>query len=383
MLHSGMALLLALALFQAPSAGLPPAQFEELQSALEVLAEEYHLPGLSAAVVHRGKLAWSTGIGWADLEREVLASAETRYRLASVSKPFAAVLALQLVEEGQLALDTPMRDFWIPSWFAPDPARYRAQPITVRHVLEHTSEGEPGRRHAYNGNAFADLTWVLEDVTRTAYPRLLEERIFARAGMERSVPGHTRAGALELAELAVPYRWNGNEHVRVPWQMMDPDPRLDLSHFEPVLPMPAEAVAHRKELLGDGFLHWNAVSAAGEATSTVLDLARFDLALDEGKLLSPASRESMWTPRVVDGKALPYALGWFVEELAGRKVMWHYGWLPPGVSALYLKVPEAGFSFFLLANSDGLSAAFPWSREGVRASPFARTFLAQFGLDRP
>ncbi|MEQ1894342.1 MAG: serine hydrolase domain-containing protein [Planctomycetota bacterium] len=378
-----LTLLFPLLFLQTPAAeAIPPAKFTNLQGALEELAERYHLPGLSVAVVHQRKLVWSTGIGYADLEGGVWAAPETRYRLASVSKPFAAVLALQLVEEGKLALDASMKDFWIPTWFAPDPLRYRAQPITVRHVLEHTSEGTPGQRHAYNGNVYADLTYVLEDVTHTAYPRLLEERIFARAGMERSLPGQTRAGSVALEELAIPYRWDGAEYVRTGWQMMDPDPRLDMTHFEPVYPMPAEALARRKELLGDGFMHLNAVSAAGEATSTVLDLARFDIALDEGKLLSAASRELMWTPRVVDGAPLPYALGWFVEEFAGRKVIWHYGWLPPGVSALYLKVPPAGFSFFLLANSDGLSASFPWTREGVRASPFARALLTEFGLDR-
>jgi CubicO group peptidase (beta-lactamase class C family) len=142
--------------------------------------------------------------------------------------------------------------------------------------------------------------------------------------------------------------------------------------------MPTEALARRKELLGDGFMHLNAVSAAGEATSTVLDLARFDIALDEGKLISAASRELMWTPRVVDGTPLAYALGWFVEEFEGRQAVWHYGWLPPGVSALYLKLPREELTFLLLANSDGLSRDFGWSREGVRASPFARAFLARF-----
>lgn len=376
------ALLLSLALLQTPTRELPPAKFETLKFALEELAERYHLPGLSAAVVHERKLVWSTGIGYADLDGDVWAAPETRYRLASVSKPFAAVLALQLVEERKLALDAPMKDFWIPTWFAPDPVRYREQPITVRHVLEHTSEGTPGQRHAYNGNVYADLTYVLEGATRTAYPRLLEERVFARAGMERSLPGHTKAGSIELEELAIPYRWDGAEYARTSWQMMDPDPRLDLANFEPYV-MPPEALTRRKQLLGDGFMHLNAGSAAGEVTSTVLDLARFDIALDEGLLLSEESREQMWTPRVVDGHPLPYALGWFVEEFAGRKVLWHYGWLPPGVSALYLKVPAAEFSFFLLANSDGLSATFPWTREGVRASPFARAFLAEFGLDRP
>jgi CubicO group peptidase (beta-lactamase class C family) len=190
-----------------------------------------------------------------------------------------------------------------------------------------------------------------------------------------------RLGTTELAELAKPYRWDGKEHVRSTWQMMDPDPALDLTDFDPVLRMPEEMLAARKALLGDGFLHLNAVSAAAEASSTVLDLAKFDIALDEGRLLSAASRERMFTPAVSStGKTLPYALGWFVEEIAGRKVMWHYGWWPPCVSALYVKVPAAELSFVLLANNDRLSESFAWTRDGVRASPFARAFLGTFEL---
>ena len=90
----------------------------------------------------------------------------------------------------------------------------------------------------------------------------------------------------------------------------------------------------------------------------------------------------MFTPAVAnDGTVLPYGLGWFVETIDGRKVCWHYGWLPPSVSALYVKVPEAELTFLLLANTDALSAGFAWTREGVRASPFARAFLGTFGLE--
>jgi CubicO group peptidase (beta-lactamase class C family) len=113
----------------------------------------------------------------------------------------------------------------------------------------------------------------------------------------------------------------------------------------------------------------------------VLDLARFDIALDEGRLLRPESVERMFTPaRSSSGEALPYALGWFVETIGGRTVCWHYGFLPPSVSALYVKVPEARLSFVLLANNDGLSRGLAWTAEGLRASPFARAFLAAFEL---
>jgi len=349
------------------SSTLPAAKLEGLRAELERLQEQFHVPGMSAALVHRHALAWSHGIGYADLEHGIWAEPDTRYRLASVSKPFAAVLILQLVEQGKLSLDSPMKDFHLHTWFAPDPKRYQEQPVLLRHVLTHTSEGVPGDAYSYSGNIYSDLTWVLEEVTHTAYPRLLQERIFDKVGMERSVPGHVRPG--------------NNEHVLGTWQMMDPDPALDLTGFDPVYRMPEEMLAARKALLGDSFVHLNAVSAAGEMTSTVLDLAKFDAALDDDRLITAQSRELMFTPAVSNsGKALPYALGWFVEEIAGRKVMWHYGWLPPSVSALYVKVPAVELSFVLLANNDRLSESFAWTAKGVRASPFACAFLGAFGL---
>jgi CubicO group peptidase (beta-lactamase class C family) len=360
---------------------LPAAKLFELKRELERLAEQYHIPGMSAAVVHQGALVWSQGFGYADIEQETWAMPETRYQTASVAKPLAAVLILQLVEEGQLSLDAPMKDFLIHKWFAPDPVRYHEQPVLLRHVLTHTSEGVPGDAYAYNGNTFFDLTWVVEDVTRTAYPRLLQERIFDRAGMDRSVPGYALPGTSELVELARPYEWERDSYRPTKYQIIDPDPALDLAGFDVVLRMPEKAIAARKELLGEGFMHLNGANTAAEVTTTVLDLAKFDIALDEGRLISAESRVHMWTPAVSNGgETLPYALGWFVEEFAGRKVIWHYGLLPPSVSALYVKVPEAELSFFLLACNDGLSLPFAWSEEGVRASPFARAFLGKFGL---
>jgi CubicO group peptidase (beta-lactamase class C family) len=276
-----------------------------------------------------------------------------------------------------------MRDFRIHAFFAPDPARYRGQPVLLRHVLSHTSEGVPGDTFAYNGNTYFDLTWVLEDVTRTAFPRLLQERIFDRAGMDRSVPGYAAPGTATLVELVQPYRWNKErgEYEPVKFQMIDPDPALDLASFDLVLRMPEAALAARKELLGAGFMHLNGANTAAEVTTTVLDLAKFDIALDEGRLLGAESRERMWTAAVSNtGKTLPYGLGWFVEEFAGRKVVWHSGLQPPFASALYLKVPEAELTFLLLASNERLSAPFPMFEQGVRASAFAAAFLETLGL---
>jgi len=190
-------------------------------------------------------------------------------------------------------------------------------------------------------------------------------------------------GTTQLVELAHPYGWYERDgYVPVKYQMIDPDPAIDLAgRYDPVLKMPEEAIAARKALMGDRFMHLNGANTASEVTTTVLDLAKFDIALDEGRLISAESRERMWTPVVSNTeKTLSYGLGWFVEELGGRKVICHTGLLPPCGSALYVKVPEAELSFFALACNEHLTASFPFFTEGVRALPVARAFLETFGL---
>jgi CubicO group peptidase (beta-lactamase class C family) len=357
-----------------------PERIAALAAELERLMELHRIPGMSAAVVQDRALAWSHGFGLSDLENEVWAGPDTRYRIASVSKPLGSVLLLQLVEQGKLSLDAPMKDFPMGRWFGPDPARYREQPILVRHVLTHTSAGVPGTSYAYDGNVFADLTWVLENVTRVAYPRLLQERLFDPLGMTHSTPGHAAPGGKALVAMTPAWVPQGEEYGRGSYPLADPDPALDIAGFNPLV-MPEEFVAQRRALLGEGFVHLNGVTTSDGVVTSVTDLAKFDIALDEGRLLRPETQALMFTPaRTPDGKDLPYALGWFVETIAGRKVCWHYGWFPPTVSALYVKVPEAGLSFVLLANNDRLSYGMAWTAEGVRASPFARAFLQAFGL---
>ena len=109
-------------------------------------------------------------------------------------------------------------------------------------------------------------------------------------------------------------------------------------------------------------------------------LRGFELAFEiDATTLGEAARKTMWTPaRNSEGRDLPYALGWFVENAGGTRTIWHYGWFPPTVSTLYVKLPDRKTTLILLANSDGLSAKWSWTADGVRASPFARLFLEHF-----
>jgi len=389
----GRVLLAAGALLLVRDAGSAPsgaAGFEAFEKDLDRLAASIPLPGYSAAIVRDGEIVWTHAWGQADREARIAATPNTPYRLASVSKPLAAVLLMQLVEEKKVVLDDPMSKFRIHAWFEPGggswahyPARYAEKPITVRHVLTHTSESDPpGEAYRYSGNIFADLTFVIEDVTAESYPKALQKRVLDRAGMTRSLPGQLVPWKTEVSRaLARPYRLvEGQlEPGTYPGFGLEPDRDVTPWNLEPAYRVPAATVAARRAILGEAYTPLHSSQTAAGAISTVVDLARFDIALDAGRLVSAASREAMFAAsRNKEGKKLPYGLGWFVQDEPAPKIVWHYGWFPPTVSALYVKVPERKLTFVMLANSDGISANMPWTAEGVRGSPIARLFLERF-----
>jgi hypothetical protein len=122
-------------------------------------------------------------------------------------------------------------------------------------------------------------------------------------------------------------------------------------------------------------------SAGAGLISTVTDLAKFDVALDANTLVTPATKELMWTPTVSNsGQKLPYGLGWFTQDYRGTRLIWHYGFSPPSTSALILKLPEERLTFIVLANTDGLSSPFQLGGGDVLTSLLALTFYKHFIL---
>ena len=119
-----------------------------------------------------------------------------------------------------------------------------------------------------------------------------------------------------------------------------------------------------------------------------MDLARFDIALSNGRLLSPEWRAKLWAPaRTSSGAALPYGLGWFLAEYNGRHLAWHTGLWDGQYSALYLKVlgdtRDERLTLVLLANSDDLQWKSRLDEAAIERSPYAAAFLAAFPMRAP
>jgi CubicO group peptidase (beta-lactamase class C family) len=85
--------------------GLVTAGVPVPEDALLNVLKRHHVPGVSIAVVHRGRIDWAKGYGVREYGRTERVDSTTLFQAASISKPVAAVLALRMVERGELALD--------------------------------------------------------------------------------------------------------------------------------------------------------------------------------------------------------------------------------------------------------------------------------------
>jgi ketosteroid isomerase-like protein len=119
-------------------------------------------------------------------------------------------------------------------------------------------------------------------------------------------------------------------------------------------------------------------STSAGLISTVLDMAKYDIAIDQNKFLAKETQQLAFTPAVsTKGESLPYGLGWFTTSYKGTKLLWHYGYWT-GNSSFILKVPEQNITFIIMANSDNLSRPTDLGAGNALSSPVGMAFLKTF-----
>ena len=188
-------------------AGLAPAAVRAVEAAISATMSAEHIPGLSVAVVTHGEVQWSSGYGQSDVENAVPASAETVYRLASVSKPITAVAAMQLAEQGKLDLDAPVQKYVAVFPQKPWPVTTRAllgHLAGIRHYAEGEFEStrhyntlmealhlfqddplvqEPGTKYLYSTYGYTLVGVVVEAIVGTPFAEQVKKAVFEPAGM--------------------------------------------------------------------------------------------------------------------------------------------------------------------------------------------------------
>lgn len=315
-----------------------PSQVEARADAyLRAAVKHEHFSG-SVLIAREGRILLDRGYGMANHELQVPNTPGSVYLIASLTKQFTAMAIMQLAEEGKLKVTDPICTH-LPS--CPDAWR----PVTIRHLLTHTSgifntsrlpdwderigiqpwsrwgflevfrdlplEFEPGSRFRYSNSGYYLLGLIIERSSGMPYENFLRARIFQPLGM-------TRTGMADSRDL-VPGRSTGY------YSLLD-------------------------RFINAPYLNHSLPYASGGIMSTTGDLLRWDQALTAGRLVSSASLTEIFTPWLGG-----YAYGWNIERRFNRDVQGHSGSYN-GYSSYLMRVPSERLTVIVLGNSDRMSA---------------------------
>lgn len=296
---------------------------------LFAVIEENHKGMGNVALSKNGEIIYQNSIGFSDLENQVRNTENTKFRIGSISKTFTAAIIMQLVEEGKLQLDTKLSAFY--------PGVPNASEISIEDLLRHqsglfnfTNKEEyleyleeskskeelleifkengtvfsPGEKNEYSNTNYVLLSFIAEDVDKSSFKDILDERIAAPFQLEDTYFG----GKIDTA--------NG------------------------------EALSYTKK--GDWVLgtetNMNIPMGAGGVVSTASDLTKFFAALFNGEVVKTESLEQMKT------MANGYGMGLFRYPYNNKTFYGHDGGID-GFSSMAVYAPGEDLAIAYTSNA--------------------------------
>ena len=301
----GLAALSSTVVAAAPP-GSDPGEIErKVDALLKPLLDEDLISG-SVLIARKGTIEVAKGYGLANREHRIPCEADTRYRLASMTKSFTAMGILILQEKGLLRVEDTL-DNYIPGY----PQGNR---ITLHHLLTHTSG-------VINYSALPDhyRVWAMPHTLEEVIARFRDQplRFDPGAKFEYSNSGYVLLAAVIEKVSGVPYEEFMREAIFAPLDMSDTGTD---SHTKVI---PKRATGHYN--YGEGIvqahhLYIEYTTGAGSLSSTVQDLYKWDRALYPDRLVSKATLERAFTPAKEN-----YGYGWFIRQEYGRRLIEHRG----------------------------------------------------------
>lgn len=320
--------------------------FDRIGTFLEQRMPLTHAPGAALAVTDGDDVLGVVVRGFADVASGAPVLPRTRFQIGSISKSFAAIVALQEAEVGRLDIHAPVAEL-LP-WLE---ARQPFGPITPHHLLTHTSgliQGTedapgalgaawrlrelepgfaPGERFWYSNDGYKLLGLILERVTGKPIQDLIRDRILRPLGMRSTEAVITNATRVDLA---------------TGYSSVHDDRPAQLTHSL----VPAQWIVSN--------------SADGSIVSNVVDMSAYARMLlaggagPVGRLLSPESFATFTGPVIEDLETpgFGYAYGLAVGEQDGRRRIRHSGGMV-GFTALLMVDPDDGLGSIMLLNGEG------------------------------
>jgi CubicO group peptidase (beta-lactamase class C family) len=321
-----------------------------------------NVPAAGVAVVRDGKVVLAKGYGSADIEGSIAANENTAFQIASVTKQFTAAGILLLVEESKIKLDDPLGKY-----LSDVPAKWSG--ITIRQLMNqvsgipnYTAGGklisgknyaraeiidivkevpvhfEPGARWEYSNTNYFLLGMVIEKVSGKAYPEYMHERIFKPLGMDATL---INTSGLKIKNAAMGYDLKGEK-----WERANLD--------DPSQPF-----------------------AAGAIVSTPVDMAKWAIAVSEGKLLKNTSWDEAFAPyKLTGGNPSNYGFGWEIGKIGETSYLAHSGGIA-GFGSYHVRFPAENLSVVVLTNAAGRATGLAMDVAGVYLPKVAATLSAQ------
>jgi D-alanyl-D-alanine carboxypeptidase len=320
---------------QSPRYAAERARIDSMLGA-EMAAKQF--AGVAIAVVKGRDTIAMKAYGFADIENDVPATPEHVFRVGSVTKQFTSAAIMQLVEQGKLRLDDTLGAM-LPNM----PAAWG--PVTLRQLLNHTSgipsytslgpkwirrsredmlpdtivamvardtmDFAPGSRYRYNNTGYVLLGMIVERASGQPYPRYLQEKVYAPAGISETSFCYTTP--------IIKRRAHG--YSRAAGQFVNAD-----------------------------FLSMTQPYAAGSLCSTLRDLLVWNQALHSGRVVSPASFAAMTTPVPGAAAGARYGFGLAADTLLGHRRIQHSGGIH-GFQTMLAHYPNDSLTVVVLSNS--------------------------------
>ena len=325
---------------------------------------EHHVPGISVAIAKNGKLLYSQGYGFADLTARDNTSPKTRFRIASVSKPFTAAAILKLVQDGKIGLNDKVVQLIADKPYQGKTVDERWNAITIQHLLHHTAgfnrsasydpmfydghiasalgvtspagkkniirfmlaqrlDHAPGTKYAYSNFGYSLLGRVIENVSGKPYFDYIQEEILDPLSLRSVALGRT-----QLSD-----RQDGEARYHSTLSKLP-------SVFDDV-----------KGMVDRPYGAWNleAMDSHGGLIANAEDLLNFASGLGDESLLNSQYQTLLYAKPVGSDNSHYYANGWDVRPVGDKSNRWHTGVLD-GTSALLVQRHD-GFSWAVLANA--------------------------------
>ncbi len=309
----------------------------------ELKGKKLRPTGFSVAVAVNGRIVWAQSYGYADLEQKVPVTAETKFRVGSVSKSLTAAAVARLVQEGKLDVDAPVQRY-VPTF--PD----KGVAITTREVGGHLA----GIRH-YRDDDFENCAHYKNVID--ALDVFKNDPLIAAPGTKFSYSsyGFNLVSAVVRGAAGESFRTYMHDNVFEPLGMKNtaPDEEDILVPNRARFYVYGKDGTYRNAPLTDNSYKW----AGGGFLSTPSDLVIFGSAMLHSEFLNDDSRKLLFTPQHTnDGKPTEYGFGWFIHAKPGEpRVFEHLGGATGG-SAHLLLYPDQGIVFAWAMNTTGFDA---------------------------